>query len=219
MCFVCPVFSTCRSAQRLEEFSEHEQARAARHWSPEGKRSGKRKKQTLHPPKSRTICVQPNKYWHCFGGNLRETAERRGGERMGVCERYDATLSWNWNWTRLVSVQHGCGSVPVLVRLHKLHQADRHQFSLFPACAKVPCLISTLLFVFFLSSFFTTCLNVASECTTIAVGQHRMFSDCTCFIRFTGTSPLSSLPVLKCLISTLFYVFFLSSLFHVSELG
>ena len=64
---------------------------------------------------------------------------------------------------------------------------------------------------------FSTCLNAASECTTMSVGQHRLSSDCTCCIRFTGTSPLSPPPVPKCLICTLFYVFFLSSLFHVSE--
>ena len=41
------------------------------------KRSGERKQLTFHPPRSRTICVQPDKYWHCFEGNLGETAERR----------------------------------------------------------------------------------------------------------------------------------------------
>ena len=30
--------------------------------------------------------------------NLGETAERRGGARMGLSERYGAILSWNWNW-------------------------------------------------------------------------------------------------------------------------
>ena len=39
---------------------------------------------TFHPPRSRTICVQPGKYWHCFEGNLGETAKRRGGARMGL---------------------------------------------------------------------------------------------------------------------------------------
>ena len=48
---------------------------------------------TFHPPRSRTICVQPDKYWHCFEGNLGETAERRGGARMSLFERYDAILS------------------------------------------------------------------------------------------------------------------------------
>ena len=55
--------------------------------------SGERKRPTFHPPSSRTICVQPGKYWHCFVGNLGETAERRGGARMGLSERYDAILS------------------------------------------------------------------------------------------------------------------------------
>ena len=29
----------------------------------------------------------------CFEGNLGESAERRGGARMGLSERYDAILS------------------------------------------------------------------------------------------------------------------------------
>ena len=36
---------------------------------------GERKRPTFHPPRSRTICVQPGKYWHCFEGNLGETVE------------------------------------------------------------------------------------------------------------------------------------------------
>ena len=86
-----------RGAQRLEELSQHGQARASQHWPPKGKRSGERKRPTFHPPRPRTICVQPGKYWHCFEGNLGETAERRGGARMGLSERYDAILSWNWS--------------------------------------------------------------------------------------------------------------------------
>ena len=93
-----------RGAQRLEELSEHGQARASQHWSPEWKRSEERKRPTFHPPRSRTICVQPDQHWHCFEGNLGETAERRDGARMGLSERYDAILSWNWNWTDGVSV-------------------------------------------------------------------------------------------------------------------
>ena len=38
------------------------------------------------PPRSRTICVQPDKHWHCFEGNLRETSERRRGARIGLSE-------------------------------------------------------------------------------------------------------------------------------------
>ena len=38
-------------------------------------------------------CVQPDKHWHCLEGNLGETAEKRGGARMGLSERYDAILS------------------------------------------------------------------------------------------------------------------------------
>ena len=88
-----------RGAPRLEELSQHGQARASQHWWSEGKRSGERKWPTFHPPRSRTIYVQPGKYWHCFEGNLGETAERRDGARMGLSERYDAILSWNWNWS------------------------------------------------------------------------------------------------------------------------
>ena len=39
------------------------------------------------------VCVQPDKLWHYFKGNFGETAERRGGARMGLSERYDAILS------------------------------------------------------------------------------------------------------------------------------
>ena len=48
---------------------------------------------SLDPSRSRTICVKPDKYWHCFEGNLGETAERRGEARIGLSERYDAILS------------------------------------------------------------------------------------------------------------------------------
>ena len=58
-------------------------------------RSGERNQPTFHPPRSRTICLQPGKYWHYFEGNLGETAERQGGTRIGLSERCDAILSWN----------------------------------------------------------------------------------------------------------------------------
>ena len=87
-------------AQRLEELSEHGQARPSQHWSPEGNRSGERKRPTFHPLKSETICVQPDKHCHCFEGNFGETAERQGGVHIGLSEHYDAILSWNWNWIR-----------------------------------------------------------------------------------------------------------------------
>ena len=66
--------------------SEHGQARASR-------RSGERKWPAFHPLRSETICVLPDKHWHCFEGNLGETAERWGGVRMGFSECYDAILS------------------------------------------------------------------------------------------------------------------------------
>ena len=59
----------------------------------QGWRSGERKRSTVHPPRLGTMCFLPDKHWHCFEGNLGETAERRGGARMGFSERYDATLS------------------------------------------------------------------------------------------------------------------------------
>ena len=90
-----------RGAPRLEEVSEHGQTRASQHWSPEGKRIGERKRPTFHPPRSRIICVRQSKYRHCFKGNLGETAERWGGARTGLSERYDAILSWNWNVANL----------------------------------------------------------------------------------------------------------------------
>ena len=52
-----------------------------------------RKRPTFHLPGSGTICVQPDKHWHCFENNLGETVERRDGARMGLSERYYAILS------------------------------------------------------------------------------------------------------------------------------
>ena len=43
--------------------------------------------------RERSVFNQTN--WHCFGGNLGETAERRGGVRMGLSESYDAILGCN----------------------------------------------------------------------------------------------------------------------------
>ena len=82
-----------RGAPKLEEFSEHGQARASQHRSPEGKRSGERKRPTFQAPRSGTISVQPGKYWHCLEGNLGETGEKRDGARMSLSEHYDAILS------------------------------------------------------------------------------------------------------------------------------
>ena len=90
------VNSLARGAPRLEELSDYGQVRKSPHWSPEGKRSGERKRSTFHPPRSRAICVQRDKYWHCFEGSLGETTERRDGPRMGLSEHNDAILSWNW---------------------------------------------------------------------------------------------------------------------------
>ena len=41
------------------------------------------------------ICVQPDKHWHNFEGNLRETSERQGKARMGLSECCNASLSRN----------------------------------------------------------------------------------------------------------------------------
>ena len=46
----------------------------------------------IPPLRSRTICVQPDKHWHCLEGNLREIAERQGRACMDLSERYDAIL-------------------------------------------------------------------------------------------------------------------------------
>ena len=73
-----------RGAPRFEELSEHRQVRESQHWSLEGKRSGERKWPTFHPPRSRTICVQPGIYWHYFKDSLGETAERQGEAHMGI---------------------------------------------------------------------------------------------------------------------------------------
>ena len=57
------------------------------------KERGERQRPTFHPTRSRTVCVQPHRHWHCFEGNLGETVERQGRARMGLSERYDAILS------------------------------------------------------------------------------------------------------------------------------
>ena len=50
-----------RGAQRLEELSQHGQARASEHWSPEGKRSGERKQPTFyHQGRERSAFNQIN---------------------------------------------------------------------------------------------------------------------------------------------------------------
>ena len=38
--------------------------------------------------RERSVPNQNKKNWHCFEGSLGETAERRGGARMGLSERY-----------------------------------------------------------------------------------------------------------------------------------
>ena len=67
--------------------------------------SRERKRPTFHSSRSGTTCVQPDKHWYCFDGNLGKTAERVGGSRTttSLFERYDAILNWNWNWTLSVS--------------------------------------------------------------------------------------------------------------------
>ena len=58
-------------------------------------RLGEQKRPTFHPQQSGKIRVQPDKHWHCFEGILGETAERRRAS-MGLSERCEAILSWNW---------------------------------------------------------------------------------------------------------------------------
>ena len=79
-----------RRAWRLEELSEYGQARASQQWSPEGKRSGERKWPIFNCPRSETICLQPDKHWHCFEVNLGDTVERRGRAHMGLPKPCDA---------------------------------------------------------------------------------------------------------------------------------
>ena len=38
------------------------------------------------------FCVQPDKHWHCFEGDLPET-ESLGGARMGLFELHHETVS------------------------------------------------------------------------------------------------------------------------------
>ena len=71
---------------------------ALQHRSSEGEKSGERKRPTLHPPRSGTMCVQPDKQWHCFEDNLVDTDESWSWKCVGLSERYDAILSGHWNW-------------------------------------------------------------------------------------------------------------------------
>ena len=90
-----PPWRNIKHVPTPEELSEHGQATASLHRSPEGKRSGERKRPTFHPPRPGTVYVQPGQHWYCFEGNLGETAERRSEARMGLSERFDAILSIN----------------------------------------------------------------------------------------------------------------------------
>ena len=62
-----------------------------------GKTQAEWKKEAAHSPPSKVLnnlcSTRQIIYWHCFEGNLGETAERQGGARMGLSERYDAILS------------------------------------------------------------------------------------------------------------------------------
>ena len=46
---------------------------------------------TVHPPRSGTICVQPDQDWHWFKANLGKTAEGRGGACMGISHSCNAS--------------------------------------------------------------------------------------------------------------------------------
>ena len=51
---------------------------------------------TLYPPRLGPVYVQQDQqdqHRFCFESKFWETAERRGGTRMGLSERYDAVLS------------------------------------------------------------------------------------------------------------------------------
>ena len=67
--------------------------------SPEGKRGGERKRPTFHPlrGRERSVFNQTN-IGTVSRLTLGETAERRGGARRGLSERYDVILNRNWNW-------------------------------------------------------------------------------------------------------------------------
>ena len=110
------------------------QARASQHWSPEGKRSGESKRPTFHPPRSRMICVQPDKYWHCFEGNLGETFERRGGAPMGLSECYDDILDLKVKLTTLVTgllnTSNWCGRVDITGLGGVLFSCAQYRFEL-----------------------------------------------------------------------------------------
>ena len=58
-----------------------------RHCQTKREKIGERKRPTFHSPRSETICDQLDKHCHCFEGILGDTAERRGGARMGLSKR------------------------------------------------------------------------------------------------------------------------------------
>ena len=62
------------------------------HLKERGVEKGNGRHSTLQG-REQSVFNQANNYWHCFEGNLGETAERRGGARMGLSARYDAILS------------------------------------------------------------------------------------------------------------------------------
>ena len=84
-----------RGAPRLEEPSEHRQARASQHWSPEGKRSWERKWLTFHPfRRERSVFNQTNVGPVSRTGRLLRDG---GGMCIGLSTRNDTILCKNWN--------------------------------------------------------------------------------------------------------------------------
>ena len=80
------------------------------HWSPEGNRSGGRKRSTFHHPKSGNDLWSTRETLALLG----ETAEWWDGACMGLSEHYDAMLKWNW-WATEAFV--GCLTVQLAVSL------------------------------------------------------------------------------------------------------
>ena len=59
-----------RGSWRIGELSVHGQTRTSQHWLPDGKRCEQKKRPTLHPLKSGTICFKTHYHWNCLKGNV-----------------------------------------------------------------------------------------------------------------------------------------------------
>ena len=59
----------------------------------------------------RERCVQPDQHSHCLQGKLGDSAERRGGPRMGLSELCGAALNGSWKWLGVRLEHEGPGTI------------------------------------------------------------------------------------------------------------